>query len=143
MAQLVLDGITPSIFQEIERRARQAGTSVQAEASRLLEAALALVPADDPSGATDPESAVKLASPLADRQAALAAQYPDEYVVLRGEHLLVHTPDKDEAFAGYEAALEQGGGEEPILIPSGARRRIPRPVVRGRSSVRTLTTRRR
>lgn len=41
MAQIVLDGLSPAIFQEIERRARRAGRSVQAEASRLLEDALA------------------------------------------------------------------------------------------------------
>jgi hypothetical protein len=65
------------------------------------------------------------------RQKALAAAYPEEYVVLVGDSVLVHTRDKEEAFARYDAAVEQGG-EEPIVIPPGALRRTPPPVLRGR-----------
>lgn len=65
------------------------------------------------------------------RQKALAAAYPEEYVVLVGERVLVHTRDKEEAFACHDAAAEQGG-EEPIVIPPGALRQTPPPVLRGR-----------
>ncbi len=62
------------------------------------------------------------------RQKALAGAYPDEYVVLVGDRIVVHTKDKEEA---YNAAFEQDG-EEPIVVPPGALRQIPPPVVRGR-----------
>jgi hypothetical protein len=65
------------------------------------------------------------------RQKALAAAYPEEYVVLVGDRVIVHTRDKEEAFARYDAAVEQGG-EEPIVIPPGALRQTPPPVLRGR-----------
>ncbi len=65
------------------------------------------------------------------RQKALAAAYPEEYVVLVGDRILVHTRDKEEAFARYDAAVEQGG-EEPIVIPPGVLRQTPPPVLRGR-----------
>ena len=60
-------------------------------------------------------------STTAARQKALAAAYPEEYVVLVGDRVLVHTRDEEEAFARYEAAVERGG-EEPIVIPPGALR---------------------
>jgi hypothetical protein len=72
---------------------------------------------------------------MAARQKALAAAYPEEYVVLVGDRVLVHTQDKEEAFARYDAAVEQGG-EEPIVIPPGALRQTPPPVLRGRGCVR-------
>ncbi|WP_437829289.1 FitA-like ribbon-helix-helix domain-containing protein [Sorangium sp. So ce1153] len=71
------------------------------------------------------------AKALAERQAALAEAYPDEYVVLVDERLIAHTRDKDEAYAHYDAAFEQGVGE-PIVIPPGALRRVAPPVLRGR-----------
>jgi hypothetical protein len=70
------------------------------------------------------------------RQKALAAAYPEEYVVLIGDRVIVHTRDKEEAFARYDAAVEQGG-EEPIVIPPGALRQTPPPVLRGRMFARS------
>ena len=58
----------------------------------------------DARDASDASSAPTTAA----RQKALAAAYPEEYVVLVGEHVLVHTRDKEEAFARYDTAVEQG-----------------------------------
>ncbi|WP_437631724.1 FitA-like ribbon-helix-helix domain-containing protein [Sorangium sp. So ce854] len=89
-----------------------------------------------PGSSPQPDSASDMPDPraqaLAERQAALAEAYPDEYVVLVEERLLAHTRDKDEAYARYDAAFEQGAGE-PIVIPPGALRRIAPPVLRGRA----------
>ena len=71
----------------------------------------------DARDASDASSAPTTAA----RQKALAAAYPEEYVVLVGDRVLVHTRDEEEAFARYEAAVERGG-EEPIVIPPGALR---------------------
>ena len=133
MAQLVLEGISPAIFQEIERRARQAGKSVQAEASWLLEEALARIPLPSENGIAGMEGSAPPLPSLGHLQASLAAQYPEEYVVLRGDRVLAHTLDKAEAFACYEDALEQTGNEEPLIVPPAAYRQLPRPVVRGRA----------
>ncbi|WP_438015493.1 DUF5678 domain-containing protein [Sorangium sp. So ce315] len=73
------------------------------------------------------------AEALAERQAALAEAYPDEYVVLVDERLIAHTRDKDEAYAQYDAAFNEQGGGEPIVIPPGALRRIAPPALRGRA----------
>jgi hypothetical protein len=126
MAQLVLSDIRPAILVELERRARQAGTSVQAEALRLLEAVLGGVVASRPE---DAEAPVRT---LADLQADLCARYPDEYVVLRGDQMLLHTADKQEAFACEEEALERGD-EDVFVVPPGEARRHPMPVFRGRA----------
>lgn len=72
-------------------------------------------------------------APAAARQKVLAAAYPDEYVVLVGDRVLVHTRDKEEAFARYDTAVEQGD-EEPIVIPPWALRRTLPPALRGRMS---------
>ena len=130
MTQLVLDGISPAIVQEIERRARRAGVSVQAAASQILEKAVAqeLLPEGGSIGTATASPAERGA-----RQAALAAGWPDEYVVLRGEQVLLHTPDKGDAFACYEEALEQPGDDAPLVVPPGAKRQLPRPVFRGRA----------
>lgn len=122
MTQLVLDSISPAVFQEIARRARKAGTSVQVEASRLLEEAVARPPPSRDKGA---------------RQAALAAQHPEEYVVLRGDQVLMHTSDEEQAFACYEDALDHPDEDEPLIVPPGALRKLPRPVVRGRALARS------
>ncbi|XXY53378.1 DUF5678 domain-containing protein [Sorangium sp. So ce269] len=83
------------------------------------------VPSSDPPDAR--------AQALAERQAALAEAYPDEYVVLVEERVIAHTRDKDEAYAHYDAAFEEQGIGEPIVIPPGALRRIAPPVLRGRA----------
>jgi hypothetical protein len=124
MAQLVLSDIRPAILVELERRARQAGTSVQAEASRLLEAVLGGEVASRPEEVPVPT--------LADLQADLCARYPDEYVVLRGDQVLLHTADKREAFACEEEALERGD-EDVFVVPPGEARHHPMPVFRGRA----------
>ena len=81
----------------------------------------------DAREASDASSAPTTAA----RQKALAAAYPEEYVVLVGDRVLVHTRDKEEAFERYDAVVEQGD-EEPIVIPPGALRQTPPPVLRGR-----------
>ncbi|WP_437925382.1 hypothetical protein WMF37_40980 [Sorangium sp. So ce291] len=84
-----------------------------------------------PAPSSDPPDA--RAQALAERQVALAEAYPDEYVVLVEERLIAHTRDKDEAYAHYDAAFDQQGVGEPIVIPPGALRRIAPPVLRGRA----------
>ena len=93
---------------------------------RPARAVVTSVPPDARDAAEAPSAPTTAA-----RQKALAAAYPEEYVVLVGERVLVHTRDKEEAFARYDAAVEQGG-EEPIVIPPGALRQTPPPVLRGR-----------
>jgi hypothetical protein len=148
MAQLILENINPKLVQMLEERARQLGTTVQAEVSRLLEAVLSRGPGFDVDGELEGNESARMVQlqsgacesertsgqpTLADRQAALADQYPDEYVVLRGEQVIAHTPDKQGAFALYDSAIEEVNDEEAILIPPAARRRISRPIVRGRA----------
>lgn len=149
MAQLILDNINPKLVQMLEERAKDLGTTVQAEVSRLLEAVLSRGPDLDMEDGSEREESDRTAlfedsgsgeseatlsqQTLAERQAALADQYPEEYVVLRGERVIAHTPDKQGAFAHYDAAVEEAGEQEPILMPPGAQRRTPRPIVRGRA----------
>jgi hypothetical protein len=129
MTQIVIEGINPAIFEEIERRARQAGTSVQAAASQILEKAVAqgVLPGEKGVGVAADPTATRA------RQAALAAEHPDEYVVLSDERVLLHTSDKAEAFTRYEEALEQPGDEARIVVPPRASRQLPKPVFRGRA----------
>lgn len=59
--------------------------------------------------------------------------YPDEYVVLVGSHVLVHTPQQREALVRYADALREVGVKAQ-LIPPRSKSRPSRPaVVRGRA----------
>lgn len=153
MAELILRNVDPSLVRTLEEQAKRLGSTIEAEAVRLLESVC--MPGARVGGASDvdsgaPEQDEGASSPgsslpepssgppdarapsLEERQAALAAAYPDEYVVLVKERVVAHTRDKDEAYAHHEAALDEGDGE-PIIIPPGTLRRIGPPVIRGRA----------
>jgi plasmid stability protein len=160
MAQLVLENVNPAIVQKLELRARRSGRTVEAEALQLIEAEIDAgeCPADteidvaptplgaEPSpreAAAEPDAiggGSTGASAIADRQAALAGAYPNEYVILVGDRVLVHTGDKEKAYAEHDAALDRD--EKPIIMPPGVLRRIPPPIVRGRSLARASGARR-
>lgn len=156
MAELVLKNVDPSLVRWLQEEAERLGSTIESEAVRLLEvmcshrAERAL---DDDSGepgsgeedstprprSSPPASDQRDARPsaLAERQAALAAAYPEEYVVLLGDRVLVHTRDKEEAYVHLDAAFDAVSGAEPIIVPPGPLRRIGPPVLRGRALPRT------
>ena len=69
------------------------------------------------------------------RRLAAANAYPLELVVLLGERVVFHSPDRAEAVARYRAvSTEAGESELPALVEPGKRRLRPDPVVRGRST---------
>jgi len=69
-----------------------------------------------------------------EKQKAIMDAYPAEYVVMVGDRLIAHTPDKKEAFAHWDAAWDEAGEEEePVVFPPAAARTRFMPVVRGRS----------
>jgi hypothetical protein len=60
--------------------------------------------------------------------------YPEEYVVLSGARILLHTPRQKEAFARYVTALKESPGSAPRLIPPRSRSRTETPtIIRGRA----------
>jgi hypothetical protein len=112
------------------------GASRSASYSLMTSQPARVVPHGAPAKYVPFESAAAGASPAfergstAARQKALAAAYPDEYVVLVGVHVVAHTKGKEEAYAHSDEAFEQG--DEPIVVPPGALRQVQPPVVRGR-----------
>ncbi|NUQ75661.1 MAG: hypothetical protein HUU21_19120 [Polyangiaceae bacterium] len=73
------------------------------------------------------------AEALVARQKAIVNAYPNEYVVLLGDRLIAHTPNKEEAFSQFDAAWDESEDLEPIVVPPADRRGLPGPVLRGRS----------
>ena len=69
---------------------------------------------------------------LRDRQYELAREYPGEYVVLVGEQLVHHGPDRQAAARAYDLAAKQSSSDRPVIVRPGGRARRP-PVLRGRS----------
>ncbi len=154
MAEPVRKNVDQEIVRTLERRAKRLGSTVEAEAFRTLEALrkhnkdvydfLVGIDSEVPEQAagtslpdappdTGRSNGLPDAPTQEERQAALADDYPDEYVVLLGERIVVHTTNKDEAYAHYDAAFGEAGNVEPIVIPPGALRRIGPPIIRGRA----------
>ena len=69
---------------------------------------------------------------LAEKQHHLAAQYPGEYVVLVGEHVVHHSSDRQEAIEAYRHAAVDDPSHRPVVVSPGSRPRKP-PIVRGRA----------
>jgi hypothetical protein len=90
---------------------------------------------DDPPEHAGAESrdALTAARSIVERQKAIVAAYPEEYVVLLGDRLIAHTPDKEEAFSRSEAAWDESEDLEPIVVPPAKQRELRGPVLRGRS----------
>lgn len=146
MAEPVRKNVDEEIVRTLERRAKRLGSTVEAEAVRTLEALrkhdknvyelLIGIDSDVPDSSpdTDRSNGLHNAQTQEERQAALADDYPNEYVVLLGERVVVHTTNKDEAYAHYDSAFGEAGSVEPIIIPPGALRRIGPPIMRGRAA---------
>jgi hypothetical protein len=69
--------------------------------------------------------------PGAERQFAIAQQYPGEYVVLVGEDVISHGPDQAAALAAYRSAMGKAG-RHPVLVRPERLAPVPA-IVRGRS----------
>lgn len=158
MADLVLKNIDQAVIRVLEQGAKRLGITLEAAAIRALSVPkdLSEEPLDERAfdaflmGEGDFDDAAKRTagatvlsssedrrpdgqaeSTLGERQAALAAAYPDEYVVLLGARIVVHTANRDEAYSQYDAAFDEEGGIEPIVVAPGPLRRLGPPVVRG------------
>ncbi len=71
-------------------------------------------------------------SKLARAQYRLARLYPQDYVILVGERVAFHSPDRKAAFGAYDQACEDFPEAVPVIVePGGKERRAPR--FRGRS----------
>lgn len=74
----------------------------------------------------------------AQRQYRLAGQHPGEFVVLVGDKIVCHTPDRQSAFEAYDRAFVDFPMKRPVIVDP--RRRLRRrPIVRGRSLKRART----
>lgn len=69
---------------------------------------------------------------LAEEQYRLAAQYPGEYVVLVGKHVVHHSADRRQAVDAYRHAAVDDPCHRPVIVSPGSRPRKP-PIVRGRA----------
>ena len=140
MADLVLKNIDQAVIRVLEQGAKRLGITLEAAAIRALSVPhdVSEEPIDERAfdaflmgeGDCD-DTAKRTAGTLGERQAALAAAYPDEYVVLLGARIVVHTANRDEAYSQYDAAFDEEGGIEPIVVAPGPLRRLGPPVVRG------------
>ncbi|MCP4660087.1 MAG: hypothetical protein GY856_32195 [bacterium] len=74
---------------------------------------------------------------LAEEQYRLAGQYPNEYVVLIGERIVHHSPDRRQAAEAYNRAALGSSSMRPAIVRPGSGPRKP-PVVRGRALTRKL-----
>jgi hypothetical protein len=69
---------------------------------------------------------------LPQRQYRLARRYPGEYVVLVGERVVHHGPEREEAGRAYKQAFADCPSSTPVMVdPNRLRQR--RPIVRGRA----------
>ena len=72
---------------------------------------------------------------LAHRQRQIARGFPvGEHVVLVGEEVVIHTPNRRDAFAAYDHAAAEG--RVPVIISPDARQTPPPAVFRGRALAR-------
>jgi hypothetical protein len=162
MADLVLKNIDQAVIRVLEQGAKRLGITLEAAAIRALSVPTSLAEQFDEreidaflmgqgdvddtpkrSAAATVRSSSEDRGPeassgqgertLGERQAALAAAYPDEYVVLVGERIVVHTANREEAYSHHDAAFDEEGGIEPIVVAPGPLRRLGPPVVRGRA----------
>ena len=85
------------------------------------------------STSTEPRKEPADTKTLAERQRALADAHPEEYVVVLGDRVLVHTNDKGRAFSCFHEAWDDSSEQKPVVIPPAAIRERFRPVVRGRA----------
>ncbi len=71
-------------------------------------------------------------SKLARTQYSLARQYPQDYVIMVGERVAFHSPDRKAAFGAFDQACEDFPEAVPVIVePGGKERKAPR--FRGRS----------
>ena len=97
----------------------------EAETRRTSRQAAATKPEPAKVAAGAPES-------LPQRQYRLASQYPGEFVVLVGEEVVYHSPDRQAAFEAHDQAFVDWPSGSPVIVdPQRGPRR--RPIVRGRS----------
>lgn len=137
MAQILLENVHPILIQKLEARANRLGTTLQAEALRLLqenlaEEAAASRPAERPS--SPPHPVVPGEVTAAATEIPTESPYPAEYVLFEGSTVLFHSPHQREAFARY-ASAQRGSSEKPLslMVPKPrARPEVP-VVVRGRA----------
>lgn len=106
---------------------------MQGDAWHLAEARPVKAPSPSESAPASPGEVHSDAEALVARQRAIVNTYPNEYVVLLGDRLIAHTPDKEEAFSRFDAAWDESEDLEPIVVPPAERRGLPGPVLRGRS----------
>ncbi len=98
-------------------------------------------PANPVATARPSDDSRRGAARLVEEQYRLARQHPGEYVVLVGEQIVSHSPDRQEAFRAYDQAFLDFPGRDPVIAePDGGPKRPP--VVRGRSLTRSLRGRR-
>ncbi len=69
---------------------------------------------------------------LAEEQYRLASRYPNEYVILVGECIVHHSPDREQAAQAYDRAALASSSMRPVIVRPGSGPRNP-PVVRGRA----------
>lgn len=81
----------------------------------------------------DVEAKSRAPTDLVERQYELAGQYPDDYVVLVGERILHHSPDREEALTAFQRVAESFYPERPALVRPGGCPPRRRPMARGRS----------
>ncbi len=66
-------------------------------------------------------------SALAAAQYRLARRYPQDYVILVGEEVTSHSPDRGVAFSAYDQACEDFPEAVPVIVePGGKERKAPR-----------------
>ncbi|MCP4661462.1 MAG: hypothetical protein GY856_39160 [bacterium] len=69
---------------------------------------------------------------LVRKQYQLAHQYPEDYVVLVGDRVVCHSPDRQKAFRAYDQAFVDFPSGDPVIVEPGGTQKKP-PVFRGRS----------
>lgn len=70
---------------------------------------------------------------LADRQYELAHQHSGEYVVLVGDRVVHHSPDREAAGNAFVQAFVGHPSHAPVMVdPSRERQPRPKPILRGR-----------
>lgn len=74
---------------------------------------------------------------LVRRQYQLAHQYPEDYVVLVGDRIVCHSPNREKAFRAYDQAFVDFPSGDPVIVEPGGTQKKP-PVLRGRSWKRNL-----